>query len=217
MPHGRLVHGAASFQPPSPRGALIVGWRLLPGGGSQPPADAADSDRGYDGAGADFRRVPLWVPVAMALLEVGWLALAWPYLAEHYDLFDPDPGSSAAPAGYEPGDGLSGLVLVTYAGRVELLLLGALAVIGLARRLGARRWDLAAVTLLVAPLLIVGVQSYGARAAIGSTSSPSHGCASWPRRPAAAARHAAAEGVAPVRVALATGALGVHSVRLLRA
>jgi GNAT superfamily N-acetyltransferase len=52
-------------------------------------------------------------------------------------------------------------VLVSNAGRIALLLLGALAVIGLARRLGARRWDLAAATLLVAPLLIVGVQSYG--------------------------------------------------------
>ncbi len=210
MPHGRLVHERRPSSPLSPRGALVVGGVCYLAVVVSHQLTPLILIAAMAALALITRRVPLWVPVAMVLLEVGWLALAWPYLAEHYDLFDPDPGSSAAPAGYEPGDGLSGLVLVTYAGRVELLLLGALAVIGLARRLGARRWDLAAVTLLVAPLLIVGVQSYGgeSRYRFYLFALPwlcflaAAACA-----PAPATRLPRA--LRPWRVALATGALGV--------
>jgi hypothetical protein len=97
----------------------------------------------------------------MALVELSWVALAWPYLNEHYDIFDPDPASSAAPAGYTPGSGLPGLALVADAARAQEDLLAGLGLAGLVRRLRARRWDLAIASLVAAPLLILGLNSYG--------------------------------------------------------
>jgi hypothetical protein len=107
------------------------------------------------------RRIPLWVPLAMGLVEAWWLWRAWPYLSEHFSLFDPAPSSSAAPAGYSIGDGLPGLALVAYAVRAEILILVILAAVGLVRRLRKGHWDLAPATLVVAPLVVVGLQSYG--------------------------------------------------------
>jgi hypothetical protein len=107
------------------------------------------------------RRVPFWVPVAMAAVEAWWLWLAWPYVSERFTLFDPAPTTSREPSGYHIGDGLPGLELVAYAVRAEFVIIVALAAIGLVRRLRAGRWDLAAAILVVAPLMIVGVQSYG--------------------------------------------------------
>jgi GT2 family glycosyltransferase len=107
------------------------------------------------------RRVPLWVPAAMAAVEVWWLVLAWPYVSDHWSLFDPDPGASGNPAGYEVGEGLPGLALVAYAARAESVLMVALAAIGLVRRARAGYWDLPAASLIVAPLVVVGIQSYG--------------------------------------------------------
>ncbi|HEY6757871.1 MAG TPA: hypothetical protein VI318_00195 [Baekduia sp.] len=106
------------------------------------------------------RRVPLWIPVAMGIAEVWWLWLAWPYVSAHYTLFDPSPSSSAAPAGYEIGDGLPGLDLVAYAVRAEILILVLLAAAGFARRLRRGHWDLVPMILIGAPLLVVGLQSY---------------------------------------------------------
>jgi GT2 family glycosyltransferase len=107
------------------------------------------------------RRLPLWVPVAMGIAEVWWLWRGWPYLSEHFSLFDPAPSSSAAPPGYGIGGGLPGLALVAYAVRAEVVILVILAAVGLVRRLRAGHWDLAAALLVVAPLVIVGLQSYG--------------------------------------------------------
>jgi len=106
------------------------------------------------------RRIPLWVPLAMGVVEVWWLWRAWPYFSVHFSLFDPAPSSSAAPSGYSIGDGLPGLALVAYAVRVEILILVVLAAVGLVRRLRRGHWDLAPATLLVAPLVVV-LQSYG--------------------------------------------------------
>jgi GT2 family glycosyltransferase len=164
MPHGRLVPEPLRSSPLSPRGTVVVGGLCYLAVVVSHQLTPMILLAGMTGLALITRRVPLWVPVAMALIEVSWVALAWPYLADHYDLFDPDPSSSAAPAGYHPGDGPSGLVLVAYAARLELLLFAALAVIGLVRRLRARRWDLPAAILVAAPLLIVGVQSYGGEA-----------------------------------------------------
>jgi cellulose synthase/poly-beta-1,6-N-acetylglucosamine synthase-like glycosyltransferase len=107
------------------------------------------------------RRVPLWVPLAMAAMEAWWLWRGWPYLSLHFSLLDPAPSSSAAPSGYSIGDGLPGLALVAYAVRVEVVMLVVLAAVGLVRRLRHGHWDLAAATLVVAPVVIVGLQSYG--------------------------------------------------------
>jgi GT2 family glycosyltransferase len=107
------------------------------------------------------RRVPLWVPAAMAVVEAGWLLQAWAFLSERFELFDPDPGAGTGPPGYSVGDGLPGLTVVTVAARAAVVLVVVLAAIGVVRRLRAGHLDLAALSLALAPGLIVGVQSYG--------------------------------------------------------
>jgi GT2 family glycosyltransferase len=104
------------------------------------------------------RRVPLWVPLALLLVEAWWVSLAWPFLSRHFVLFDPNPAESARPDG---GEGLPGLTIVTHAPWVGAALVVALAGFGLVRRLRAGRWDLAALALVVGPLAVAGVQSYG--------------------------------------------------------
>jgi hypothetical protein len=106
------------------------------------------------------RRMPLWIPAAMALVEAWWLALGWNYLTGHYSLFDPNPTASGLPSGYEVGRGLAGLSTVIYAGRVEVALALAIAALGLIRRLRAGRWDVSAAILVVTPLPVIGLQSY---------------------------------------------------------
>ena len=41
-------------------------------------------------------RLPLWVPVAMLMVEAWWVTLAWPFIGEQYGLFYVDPTASAA-------------------------------------------------------------------------------------------------------------------------
>jgi hypothetical protein len=106
------------------------------------------------------RRVPLWIPAAMALVEGWWIALSWRYVTAHYDLFSIDPTSSGAPPGYQAGHGLSGLGLVVNATHAQVVLVAALAVAALVRRIREGRWDLPAVLLIVAPLVVVALQSY---------------------------------------------------------
>jgi GT2 family glycosyltransferase len=161
LPHGRRVGEPRRASPLSPRGAVLVGGLCYLAVVTSHQLTPVMLLAGFTGLALADRRLPFWVPVAMALVEAGWVALAWPYLADHYALFDPDPASSAAPPGYKLGDGLPGLPLVGEATRVELLLFAALALAGLVRRLRARRWDLPAAILVAAPLLVVGLQSYG--------------------------------------------------------
>lgn len=116
---------------------------------------------GVTGLALLLGRVPLWVPAAMAVVEAWWLALAWPYLSEHYSIFDPDPGASGVPEGYEPGRGLPGVELVVYAPRLLFGILAILAIFGIARRLRDGRWDPPAAILILGPLLVFMVQSYG--------------------------------------------------------
>jgi GT2 family glycosyltransferase len=104
------------------------------------------------------RRVPLWLPIALALVEVWWVALAWPFLSRHFVIFDPNPVESTRPDG---GEGLPGLTLVTLAPWAGAALVAALAAIGVVRRLRAGHWDLAAAALVVGPLAVAGIQSYG--------------------------------------------------------
>jgi len=161
LPHGRRVLEPHRPSPLSPRGAVLVGGICYLAVLVSHQLTPVVLLTGMAALALVARRVPLWVPVTMALVELVWVALAWSYVNEHYDVFDPDPASSAAPAGYELGSGLPGLALVAQAARLELMLVGGLALIGLVRRLRARRWDLAVASLVVAPLLIVGFNSYG--------------------------------------------------------
>jgi GT2 family glycosyltransferase len=161
LPHGRRVPEPRRPSPLSPKGALLVGGLCYVAVVVSHQLTPVILVLSVAALALIARRVPLWVPLAMVVVELGWFALAWPYVDEHYDIFDPDPASSAAPAGYELGTGLPGLSLVSHAARFGLALVAGLAAAGLVRRLRARRWDLAAVCLVAAPLLIVGANSYG--------------------------------------------------------
>jgi GT2 family glycosyltransferase len=161
----RVLRRAPVDEPPapaplSPRAALLVGGLCYVAVVVSHQLTPMMLVAGVTGLALVARRVPLWVPAAMAVIEVCWLALAWSYLSQHFSLLDFDPTASAAPAGYEVGQGLQGLALVGRASAVEVMLLAGLAAIGLFRRARAARWDLAAATLVIAPLLVVGVQSY---------------------------------------------------------
>jgi hypothetical protein len=107
------------------------------------------------------RRVPLWVPLAMALVEAAWLLSAWGYLADRFALLDPDLLASRTPPGYSVGDGLPGLTVVTMTARVAVVLVVGLAVIGAVRRFRAGHLDLAVLCLALSPMLVAGMQSYG--------------------------------------------------------
>jgi len=104
------------------------------------------------------RRVPLWIPAALAVTEVWWLWLAWPFLTRHFQLFDPNPGGSASPP---VAHALDGVALVTKAPLVVVAIVAALAGAGalLRRRHGC--FDLPIAALIAGPTLVAGVQSYG--------------------------------------------------------
>jgi hypothetical protein len=110
------------------------------------------------------RRVPLWVPAAMAIVEAWWVALALPYVSEHFSLLDFDLAASPAPTGYELGDGLPGSQLVAYASWLEVVLMLVLALIGALRRFRAGYRDVVLASLALAPLAVVLAQSYGGEA-----------------------------------------------------
>jgi GT2 family glycosyltransferase len=104
------------------------------------------------------RRVPLWVPAAMAAVEVWWLVLAWPYLTDHFSLLDFDPAQSTAPAG---AHGLPGVELVALSARALIVIVVVLAAIGLFRRYRQGLANLAPATLVLAPVALVLIQTYG--------------------------------------------------------
>lgn len=147
--------------PLSPRAALVIGGLCYLAIVVSHQLTPVMLLAGVTGLALFGRRVPLWVPAAMAAMEVWWVLLAWPYVGQHWSLFDLDPGGNAAPAGYEPGQGMSGLTLVSSAARALTVLMIGLAAIGLFRRARAGHWDLAAASLIVTPLVVVGAQSYG--------------------------------------------------------
>lgn len=106
------------------------------------------------------RRVPLWVPLAMAVVEAWWVALAWPFVGSHFNLIEPGSAGAGAP-GRDLGAALPGAALSFYAPAAVMGLLIVLALIGMVRRLRVGERDLVPVCLIVAPALGAGLQSYG--------------------------------------------------------
>ena len=108
------------------------------------------------------RRIPVWAITLMLLAEVGWLALAWNYVHSHYALLNsptlesPLQANGGTLAHVEAGVKWSGYgsdaVVATFAVTTVLALLADL------RR---RAILLAAVVLVIAPIIIVPVQAYG--------------------------------------------------------
>jgi glycosyltransferase involved in cell wall biosynthesis len=158
---GAPVEDLHPTAPLSPRGAVLVGGLCYLAVVVSHQLTPMILIIGVAGLAIFTRRIPLWIPVVMAAIEACWLWLAWSYVSERFTLLDPAPAASREPAGYGIGDGLPGFELVAYAVRAEFVILVVLAALGLLRRLRAGRWDLAAASLVVAPLFVAGVQSYG--------------------------------------------------------
>ena len=112
------------------------------------------------------RRVPLWIPAAMLAVEAWWVALAWPFLSEHYLLLSPNPSETGRPEGSTLVHTLPGYRLVVYATIAILALMALLAAAGFVRRLRGHHWELAGASLAVVPVLVVGLQSYNGGAAL---------------------------------------------------
>jgi hypothetical protein len=105
-------------------------------------------------------RVPLWVPLAMAVVEAWWLALAWSFVGIHFRLLEPGQAGTGAP-GRNLAAALPGADLTFYAPGAVIGLIIVLALIGTARRLWAGQRDLAPVCLILVPAVCVVFQSYG--------------------------------------------------------
>ena len=106
------------------------------------------------------RRVPLWVPGALAALELWWVLLAWSFLVSHFHLIDPGGAGAAAP-GRDLAIALPGAALGLYAPAAVMALIAALGIAGFVRRLAQGRWELVAASLVVAPVGVIAFQSYG--------------------------------------------------------
>jgi hypothetical protein len=106
------------------------------------------------------RRIPLWVPIAMGLTELAWIAMAWPYLSQHITLLDNSP-KTARPAGLDQDRFLPGTVYVGWAARASVAFMVALAGAGFLHRLRAGRPEWALAALIAGPVLALGAQSYG--------------------------------------------------------
>jgi len=108
------------------------------------------------------RRVPLWVPAAMLVTELAWVALAWDFLREHFALFDAGGVKTPDPQAAGRATPMAGVGWAALGSRVVtatiVLLAGAGAVATLHR---SRRLEGAALALVVAPCLVVPLQAYG--------------------------------------------------------
>jgi GT2 family glycosyltransferase len=107
-----------------------------------------------------IRRIPLWIPAAMLVVELWWVALSWPFVQEHFDLIEPG-GAGAEAAGRDLSAALPGAELSFYAPGAVIALMGLLALIGAVARLRQGRLDLAPACLIAAPMLGAALQSYG--------------------------------------------------------
>ena len=106
------------------------------------------------------RKVPLWIPALMAVVEVWWLLLALPFVQHHFQLIDPGGGGAAAPD-RNLAAALPGAKLGLYAPGAVMALVAALGLVGLIRRLSRGRLDVIPACLAAAPLAVVAFQSYG--------------------------------------------------------
>jgi hypothetical protein len=105
------------------------------------------------------RRVRVWVPLGMLAIEIGWVALAWPYIEGRFGLsFNP----FALPGGhFERSTALPGFAWVTRASFALSAALSVLAVAGLVRRVRSGHWDLAGIGLIAAATSVILGQDYG--------------------------------------------------------
>jgi hypothetical protein len=107
------------------------------------------------------RRLPLWIPIAMAVVEAAWIAQAWPWLRGHVDLFSFDFAASARPPGFDASLALDGAELAKHAQLVVMIALAGVALVGAIRRARAGRWDTVVLAFVLIPAALVTLQRYG--------------------------------------------------------
>ena len=111
-----------------------------------------------------IKRPPIWVVVAMLILEVGWVGLSYDFVSSHFRIFDLSIPSASARSAPAVGDAPTGAHLASVAPKLAIVFFVLVAGAGLLRRLWAGHWDLVVVLLALAPVLVLGGQSYGGEA-----------------------------------------------------
>ena len=105
------------------------------------------------------RRVPLWVPLAMLVIEAAWVAHAWGFLHTHFSLFSFDLAGNAHPT--PTPHAAAGFKVVSWASRALVAVMFLLAAAGFWRRYRSGRGDLAPTVLLAAAMPAAAVLNYG--------------------------------------------------------
>jgi GT2 family glycosyltransferase len=106
------------------------------------------------------RKLPLWIPIGLAAVELWWVLLAWSFLVSHFHLIDPGGAGASAP-GRNLAQALPGAALGLYSPAAVMALMAGLGIAGFVRRVAQGRWDIVAACLVAAPVGVVAFQSYG--------------------------------------------------------
>jgi hypothetical protein len=106
------------------------------------------------------RRAPLWIPAALAAVEVWWLLLAWPFLTSHFSLFDFGGGVGTG-VSRNLAAALPGAPFSFYAPTAVIVLMLGLALLGASRRRHDGKRNVVLGCLIAAPVSVVAFQSYG--------------------------------------------------------
>lgn len=102
-----------------------------------------------------------WKPlIAMAVVELAWVAAAWPLIASKYHVLEFSPLERPVSAGGNSAWALPGLATSALAARASVAIVCLLAALALWRRWRAGRFDLPLVAIAFAPVLVVPVQPY---------------------------------------------------------
>jgi hypothetical protein len=104
-----------------------------------------------------------WLPAAVVVFTVLWIALAHDYLSVHFpSLFSGNPFANVKPGNHPvPGAGSSGEQFIALTARVLTLLVALTAAAGAWRDHRTGRRQNLVLALAAAPILLVAVQSYG--------------------------------------------------------
>jgi len=102
--------------------------------------------------------------VALAVAEIIWIGLAWPYLTDRISLLHFSGVPSPAPEATAPP--LPNADLTALSSRLTVLIVLLVALAGIVRRLRNGRDVAAPLALVAAPILLVPLQSYGGEAGI---------------------------------------------------
>jgi hypothetical protein len=109
---------------------------------------------------AAIRRPPLWMIAAMAAVQVWWTWLAYPFMSRHFKLLDISLGPSARPS--LPGAHTApGVDLSLDLSRLAIAIVALAALLGVVRLLRSRVWEPSSAALMVAPITVISLQSYG--------------------------------------------------------